>query len=55
LADALSVDPTAGGWPAFRAVREAGQFFPLASILSSLASGAVILALAAFEFVHDEY
>jgi hypothetical protein len=55
LADALGADPSAGGWPAIRAVREAGQFFPLASILTSLASGAVILALAAFEFVHDEY
>jgi ABC-type transport system involved in multi-copper enzyme maturation permease subunit len=55
LADALGADPSAGGWPAFRAVREAEQFFPLASILTSLASGAVILALAAFEFVHDEY
>jgi hypothetical protein len=55
LADALGADPTIGGWTAFQAVRQAGQFYPLASVLSSVAAGAVILSLAAYEFVHDEY
>jgi hypothetical protein len=55
LADVLNADQFATPWMAFKAVREAGQFHPLASVFSSLAVGAVFLAIAAYEFVHDEY
>jgi hypothetical protein len=55
LADALGAEQFATPWMAFKAVREAGHFHPLASVLSSLAVGAVFLAIAAYEFVHDEY
>jgi hypothetical protein len=55
LADVLNAEQFAAPWMAFKAVREAGQFHPLASVFSSLAVGAVFLAIAAYEFVHDEY
>jgi hypothetical protein len=55
LADTLGAEQFATPWMAFKAVREAGQFHPLGSVLSSLAVGAVFLAIAAYEFVHDDY
>lgn len=55
LTDQLNAEKFAPPWVAFRAMRDAGQFHPWLSVISSLASGAAILALAAYEFVNDEY
>ena len=55
LADALGTEQFAAPWLAFKAVREAGHFHPWASVASSLIAGAVFLAIAGYEFVHDEY
>lgn len=55
LTDQLNAEQFAPPWVAFRAMRDAGQFHPWLAVITSLASGAAILALAAYEFVNDEY
>lgn len=55
LTDALHAERFAPPWVAFQSMRDAGQFHPGLSVLTSSLSGAVLLALAAYEFAHDEY
>ncbi len=55
LADALDANRFFPPWTEFQRVRERGLFQPTLSALSSVASSAVILGVAAYEFVHDDY
>jgi magnesium-transporting ATPase (P-type) len=55
LYDALDADRFATPWVEFRRVQEQGKFLPLWSIVSSLAFAAGLLAVAVYEFVHDDY
>ena len=53
--DALGADRFTTPLVEFRRVQERGLFQPLASVLSSLAFGALLLALTAYEFVTEDY
>jgi ABC-type transport system involved in multi-copper enzyme maturation permease subunit len=55
LADAFGTEQTVAQWLNLRSLREANLFQPMASVVSSLAAGAVLLGLAVYEFIHDEY
>jgi hypothetical protein len=55
LVNALGAEPFVTPWLEFQRVQERGLFHPVASVVSSLAAGAVLLALAAYEFAHDDY
>jgi ABC-type transport system involved in multi-copper enzyme maturation permease subunit len=55
LYDALDADRFATPWIEFRRVQQRGLFLPLWSVVSSLAFAAVLLAVAVYEFVHDDY
>jgi ABC-type transport system involved in multi-copper enzyme maturation permease subunit len=55
LYDALDADRFTTPWVEFRRVQDAGLFHPLRSVASSLTVGALLLALAVYEFVHDDY
>ena len=55
LYDALGADRFATPLVEFRRVQEQGLFSPVWSVVSSLAFAAVLLAVAVYEFVHDDY
>jgi hypothetical protein len=55
LYDALDADRFSTPWIEFRRVQEQGLFLPLWSVVSSLAFAAGLLAVAVYEFVHDDY
>jgi hypothetical protein len=55
LYDALDADRFVTPWVEFRRVQERGLFHPGWSVVSSVAFGAVLLALAVYEFVHEDY
>jgi ABC-type transport system involved in multi-copper enzyme maturation permease subunit len=55
LYDALDADRFTTPWIEFRRVQERGLFLPLWSVVSSLAFAAVLLAVAVYEFAHDDY
>jgi ABC-type transport system involved in multi-copper enzyme maturation permease subunit len=55
LYDALGADRFTTPWVEFRQVQERGLFQPAASVLSSLAFGAGMLALAVYEFMSEDY
>jgi ABC-type transport system involved in multi-copper enzyme maturation permease subunit len=55
LYDALGADRFSTPMFEFRRVQERGLFHPLASVLSSLAFGALLLALTAYEFMNEDY
>lgn len=55
LAEVFGADQTVAQWLNLRAMREARLLQPVASIVSSLTAGAVLLCLAIYEFIHDEY
>jgi ABC-type transport system involved in multi-copper enzyme maturation permease subunit len=55
LYDVLDADRFATPLMEFRRLQERGLFLPVWSVLSSLAFAAMILAVAIYEFVHDDY
>lgn len=55
LYDALGADRFVTPWVEFRRVQERGMFHPIWSAASSLAMAAVLLAVAVYEFAHDDY
>jgi hypothetical protein len=55
LYDTLDADRFATPWVEIRRVQERGLFHPVLSLASSLAVGAVLLAIAVYEFAHDDY
>jgi hypothetical protein len=55
LYDALDADRFATPWVEFRRVQQQGQFSPVWSVVSSLLFAAGLLAVAVYEFVHDDY
>jgi hypothetical protein len=55
LYDALGADRFVTPWVEFRLVQAHGHFHPVASVFSSLAFAAVMLALAAREFLNEDY
>ena len=55
LYDALDADRFATPWVEFRRVQEQGLFLPVWSVVSSLVFAAGSLAVAVYEFVHDDY
>jgi ABC-type transport system involved in multi-copper enzyme maturation permease subunit len=55
LTQSLGAERFAPTWAPLAAIRDAGQISPLAVLGSSLAAGAVLLAVAAYEFCHDDY
>lgn len=55
LYDVLDADRFVTPWIEFRRVQERGLFHPGWSVISSLIFAAVLLFVAAYEFVHDDY
>jgi hypothetical protein len=55
LYDALDADRFVTPWVEFRQVQERGMFQPVWSVVSSLAFAATLLAVAIYEFVHEDY
>jgi hypothetical protein len=55
LSDALDADRFFPPWVEFQRVREKGLFQPVLSAVSSAAAAAVLLGVAAYEFVHEDY
>jgi ABC-type transport system involved in multi-copper enzyme maturation permease subunit len=55
LSDTVGADRFSTTLFEFRQVKERGLFHPIASVITSLAFGAVILLLAANEFVNEDY
>ena len=53
--DAMRADGFSAKLPELRAAQEQGKFFPVASVLSSLAFAATTLGLASYEFEKTEY
>jgi hypothetical protein len=55
LYDVLDADRFSTPWIEFRRMQERGLFHPIGSIISSLAFAAMLLAVAVYEFAHDDY
>jgi ABC-type transport system involved in multi-copper enzyme maturation permease subunit len=55
LYDTLDAEQFVTPWIKFRLVQERGLFHPVLSVLSSLAFAAVLLGVAVYEFVHEDY